>query len=425
MKKFLFSTLLLLAFLPLAQAQTRVIDGIIAIVEDDVITRNELVREVQRIRDEFASQGKSLPISASLNRQVLELMITKSVLLQEAKRRGVVITDTQLNGAMQNLARRNNMTLALFREAILANGLSYDTFRDDVKNEMMINTIKASYARQNVEVTDVEVDDFIKRSGAGAESVEYKLSHILIALPDGANSDQVSDARARADEIITKLNNGDNFAVLASEYSEGGNALQGGDLGWRKLAEIPSLFANLVSSMQPGQFQGPLRSASGFHIVLLEDRRDSERVLVNETHARHILIRTDEITNEQQAQQKIEELRQQILEGADFAELAKQHSDDPGSKGLGGDLGWFGDGVMVPEFQQVLDNSQIGEISEPFSSPFGWHILQVLERRTSDETEDSKRKKIRAQLEEQKKTEVLELWQRRLRDQAFVKINDA
>lgn len=419
--KFLIPTLLLLSSLSIVQAQPVLIDSIVAIVEDDVITRNELNKEVQEIRDEMKSKGRNLPRSASLNKQVLELLITKSILQQEAKRRGVTITDTQLNSAMQNLAKRNKMTLAEFRKALISNNIDYNSFRAEIKNELAVNAIRNSYARNNVEITEQEVDDFINRSGVEAETLEYRLSHILIALPDAANTGQVTEARSKAVEIIEKLNRSEDFSQLASEFSAGSNALQGGDLGWRKLAQTPSLFAGIITRMEVGQFSDPLRSASGFHIVRLDEKRDSEQLLVKQTHARHILIKPNELSNDRQTRQQLESIREEILLGADFAKLARLHSDDPGSVGLGGELGWFNEGAMAPAFEKVLNQSEIDDISEVFRSRFGWHILQVLGRRTQDETEESKRNKIRQQLQTQKKTEVLELWQRRLRDQAFVK----
>jgi len=289
---------------------------------------------------------------------------------------------------------------------------------------MIINTIKNSYARQNTDITDQEVDDFITRNGTDTESLEYKLAHLLIALPDGASTEQVTQAKSKINDIIHQLNDGVSFFQLASQHSAGSNVLEGGDLGWRKLAEIPSLFSALVQDMKPGDISEPLRSASGFHIVKMEQKRDSEQVIVEQTRARHILIKTDKLTSDQQARQKLEKIREEIIQGADFAELAKQHSDDPGSGGLGGDLGWFDKGTMVPAFEKVLDNTEISATSEVFKSPFGWHFLQVMDRKVVDETEESKRKKIRQQLQKQKKSEVLELWQKRLRDQAFVKIID-
>jgi len=413
---------LLCAFFSLAQAQTNYIDSIIAIVEDDVITNSELRLEVTRIRKEFSSKGRNLPSNSSLNTQVLELLITKSILVQEAKNRGANVTDTQLNSTMQNLAKRNNKTLAQFRDSLIASGLEYNTFREDVRKELIINNLKSSYARQNTDISDQEVDDFISRNEGNTNSLEYKLLHILIALPDGANTEQLTQARIKSEEIIHKLNNGENFQQLAAEFSAGSNAIEGGDLGWRKLAEIPSLFANIIHQIKVGEISAALRSASGFHIIKLADKRDSELVIVEQTSVRHILIKPDKLVSNEQAKQKLIDVREQFLTGSDFAELAKEYSDDPGSKGLGGELGWVEKGTMVPAFEKMLIATPTGETSEVFRSRFGWHFLQVQDRKKVDETDESKRKKIREQLQAQKQREVLDLWQRRLRDQAFVKI---
>ena len=423
--KLLLPLLLLASLLPARAEDMQLIDSIVAIVEDDVITTRELVREVARIRQEFSNNNRSLPPEASLNRQVLELMITKSIIHQEAISRGVKVTDTQLNDTLQSLAQRNNLTLAQFREALLGQGIDYNRFRDNLKRELAINKIQGSYAQQNVDVSEQEVDDFMQRTRAANQSLEFRLSHLLIALPDGASSEQVAEARSRIETIASELRAGASFSDLASTHSSGRAALEGGDLGWRKMAEIPSLFADIVPGMNKGDISEPLRSASGFHLVMLSDLRDAEQVLVRQTQARHILIKPDELTSDDEARQKLAEIRQRILDGEDFSALAREHSQDPGSGGLGGDLGWFDDGTMVAEFTEVANNIEIGATSELFRTQFGWHVLQVIGRRTVDETEESKRNKIRAQLQEQKKQEVLDLWQRRLRDQAFVKIFDA
>jgi len=271
MKRIIISLLLCCSFsTAIAQSEVGYIDSIIAIVEDDVITNFELSEEVKTLRNEYRSRGRNLPASNALNAQVLELMINKSILLQEAKRRGIIVTETQLNNTMQNLAKRNNKSLAEFRQALIASGMEYNAFREEIKKQMIINTIKASYSRQNVDISDQEVDDFIRRNGKDTGSLEYKLSHILIALPDGASTEQVTQAKQKANEVLKKLQAGENFYQLATEYSASSNALEGGDLGWRKLAEVPTLFAKIVPTMQVGEFSDLLRSSSGFHIVRLD-----------------------------------------------------------------------------------------------------------------------------------------------------------
>ena len=426
MKWSIFASLLVLVLsVQTAYGERLYLDSALAIVEDDVITNYELSREVERIREDLQQQGRRLPEDVQLNRQVLELMIVKSIMLQQAKNRGVIITDTQLNTTLQKMAQSNQLSLEQFRRQLVNSGIDYADFREDIRDELAINQIKAGYARQNAEVSDQEVDEFISRTSTLEASLQYRLNHILIALPDGASSEQVRTARENIEQVRQRVTQGADFAAQASQFSDGSNALQGGDLGWRSLAETPSLFADLLPTMQVGETSEVLRSASGFHIVQLAERRDGDRLIVEQTRARHILIKPDQLTNAEQARQQLVNIRQRILAGEDFAALAKLYSNDPGSGGLGGDLGWFGKGVMVDEFQQVVDNTAINEISPVFRSPFGWHVLQVMERRQVDETEENKREKIRQQLLEQKRVEVLELWQRRLRDQAFVKIIDA
>ncbi len=400
------------------------IDRILAIVEDEVITRRQLLQEIRRLRDEFKLQGRKLPPDDEIAPQVLELLINQSILLQQARRRGITINDSQLNRAMEKLATNNGMSLTRFRQTLLDNGIDYRQFREKIRHEMMLNSIKGSYARQAVQISDQEVEDYLRHNQGRNENREYHLAHILIALPDGASSQQVSEARDKAEDIVKRARAGEDFSVLARKNSASGTALQGGDLGWRKHAEVPSLFSDLVPGMKPGQVSDPIRAAGGFHIVKLIEIRDSDQVLARQTHARHILIKPDAVTSDEEARRKLGEIRRQLLQGADFAELARKYSDDPGSKGLGGDLGWVGKGAMVPEFEKVMLATPEGEISEVFQSPFGWHLLQVLGRRTVDETDESKRRKIRALLQKQKRDEVLELWQRRLRDEAFVKILD-
>jgi len=423
--RFLFPLFILFfAMSPLQAQQAQYIDAVIAIVEDDVITDQQLSREIDRLQEDFARQGRRLPESDSLKRQVLELMITKSIIFQEADNRGIKITDTQLNRAMQNLARQNGLNLAGFREALLAKGMDYRQFRENIRRELAITRIQNSYASSNVEVSEQEVTDFLQRNDT-PQSVEYHLAHILVALPDGASSEQVTRARERIESIANEVRAGGDFARIASDQSDGPNALQGGDLGWRKPAEIPSLFAEIVPSLAVGEVSAPLRSASGFHLVTVTAKRNADQVLTQQFHARHILIRTDELTTDDMAQRKLEAIRQRVIDGEDFTELAKRHSDDKGSGGLGGDLGWFDAGTMVAEFNAMLKQVKVDEISEIFQTQFGWHFLQLLGERTVDETEESRRQKIRAQLQEQKKQEVLDLWRQRLRDQAFVKIFDA
>jgi peptidyl-prolyl cis-trans isomerase SurA len=355
---------------------------------------------------------------------VLEALINDSLLLQEAKRRGIKITDSQLNQTMQRLARQNQMSLSDFRQALIADGLDYDKYRETVRHELTITTLSRQYSQRNATISEAEVDNFIEQSGRDTASFEYLLSHILIALPDAADPEEITAAQQTAADIMSRLDQGEEFDQLANTYSSGDTALQGGDLGWRKKAQIPSLFTNQVLTMEPGGYAGPIRSPSGIHIVHLKQRRDLEQVLSQQTRSRHILIRPNELVSEEDARERLQEFRQRIMAGEDFARLARLYSVDYTSGSEGGDIGWMDPGATVKEYEAVTDRLQEGELSEPFRSQFGWHLVEVTGRRTVDETAENKRRKIYSQLLQQKQREVFDLWKRRLRDEAYVVFPD-
>ncbi|MDH3218663.1 MAG: peptidylprolyl isomerase [Gammaproteobacteria bacterium] len=413
----------LLTALPAAAVQTP-LDSIVAIVDESVITRRELEYRIRLVVIDFNSGNRRLPSDDVLRRQVLEAMISDSLLLQEANRRGIKITDSQLNQTMQSIARQNNLSLSDYRKLLIADGLDYDRYRETVRRELAITTLQRQYSQRNASVSDSEVDDFIERSDDDGANFEYRLSHILIALPDAASPEQVDAANQVANEILARLDLGEEFDQLANTYSAGDTALQGGDLGWRKKAEIPSLFTEQVLAMEPGGHAGPIRSASGFHIVHLKERRDVEQVISEQTRSRHILIRPNELISEEDARDRLLEFRERILAGEDFARLARLYSVDYASGSEGGDIGWMDPGSTVKEYEEVASRLAPGQISEPFRSQFGWHIVEVTGRRTVDETAQNKRKKIYSQLLEQKQREVFDLWKRRLRDEAYVVFPD-
>ncbi len=420
------TTLLLTTLLWLTPAAAEMVslDAIVAIVDESVITRRELENRTRLVRTDFEKSGRRLPDDDTLRRQVLEVLINESLLLQEAKRRGIRITDSQLNQTMQRLARQNNLSLSDFRLRLIAEGVDYDEYRESVRRELTMSTLGRQYAQRNASVSDAEVDDFIERSSDGDADYEYRLAHILIAVPDAAAPAQVSDAQKLAGELLARLAQGEDFDGLANAFSAGDTALQGGDLGWRKKAEIPSLFTEPVLTMKPGEYAGPIRSASGFHIVYLRDRRDVGQVLTRQIRSRHILIRPNELISESEARERLEELRERILAGEDFERLARLYSVDYNSGADGGDIGWKGAGETVREYEAVVDRLEIGELSLPFRTQFGWHLVEVTGRRTVDETAQTRRNQIHSQLLEQKQREVFDLWKRRLRDEAFVVFPD-
>ena len=413
----------LLLMQPVTAAQTS-IDHIVAVVDESVITARELADRIKLIKIDFRQSKRRLPDDDVLNRQVLEALINDSLLLQEAKRRGIKITDGQLNQAMQRLARQNKMSLSDFRQALIEDGLDYDEYRETVRREMTVSTLSRQYSQRNATISEAEVDDFIKLSGDNNTNYEYRISHILVALPDAAPPDQVSAAQDIAAEILVELDQGAKFDELANTFSAGDTALQGGDLGWRKKAEIPSLFTTEVLLMEPGGYAGPIRSANGYHIVYLKEVRDLEQTISAQTRTRHILIKPNELITEEDARERLAEFRERILAGEDFARLARLYSVDYVSGAEGGDIGWMDPGSTVKEYEVAANQLEVGVLSEPVRSQFGWHLIEVTGRREVDETEQNKRNKIYSQLLQQKQREIFDLWKRRLRDEAYVIIVD-
>jgi peptidyl-prolyl cis-trans isomerase SurA len=403
-----------------AVAAQSTLDSIVAIVNESVITHRELKNRINLIKIDFSQSNRRLPAADVLQRQVLESLINNSLLLQEASSRGIKITDSHLNQSMQRLAKQNKLSLSDFRKSLIADGLDYDKYRETIRREMTVSTLSRQYGQRNATISEAEVDDFIILSGDDETNFEYRLSHILIALPDASTPDQVSAAQDTAQQILSELDEGIQFEQLANTFSAGDTALQGGDLGWRKKAEIPSLFTTQILAMEPGDHAGPIRSASGFHIVYLSERRDLAQLLSQQTRTRHILIKPNELVSEDEARNRLLDLRSRVLAGEDFTQLAKLYSVDYGSGAGGGDIGWMDPGATVKEYEVVADQLEIGEVSEPVRSQFGWHLIEVTGRRTVDETDQNKRKKIHSQLLQQKQREVFDLWKRRLRDEAYV-----
>ena len=425
MTRLIIVFLIAISSMQTAVGEQVLIDSIVAIVDEDVISQRELDSRVDQMRSEFTQSNRRLPETETLYRQVLELMITDSILLQEAERRGIIVTDGQLNQTMLNIAKENNFSLAEFRQALIDKGIGYDKYRKVLHKDLTINSLQRQYSARSASITQAEVDDFINRTGGDEIEYEYRLAHILISLPDAASPEQVKQAEETARQIMQRLDQGAKFEEMANEYSAGSNALQGGDLGWRKKAEIPSLFSTTVLDMEPGEFAGPLRSASGFHIVSLTDRRDVGQVLTAQTRSRHILIRSNDLISEEEAKNRLYQLRNQILVGEDFGSLARLYSVDFNSAENGGDIGWISPGGTVPEYETVANTLKSEQISEPFRSQFGWHIVEVTGRRTVDETAGIKRRNVEAQLMQQRQIEAFDIWKQRLRDEAYIVFPEA
>ena len=413
----LFTALMLAS--PVFAAETP-IDRIVAIADEGIVTERQLNNYINLVKRDLSSSQQRLPSEDVLRRQALEQLINRSLLLQEAARRGIKISDSQLNQIMQRRARDNDMSLSEFRRTLIAQGYNYDEFRETLRTRETISVLASQYGQRYATVSEAEVDEFIKLSDATEANYEYRLSHILLALPDAATPEEIEQAQATAREILQQLDQGVQFDELASQFSAGETALQGGDLGWRRKAEIPSLFTAAVLDMKPGDYAGPIRSASGFHIVHLNEWRDLETTITRQTRSRHILIKTNELISEDEARARLLELRERIEAGEDFDRLARLYSVDYASSSAGGDIGWQNPGDLVREYEEMTSQLEINELSYPVRSQFGWHLIEVTGRRNIDETEENKRNQIQSQLLLQKKREAFELWQRRLRDEAYV-----
>lgn len=397
------------------------LDGIAATVNDGVVLTSEIDYEMARLIERLSAQGTQTPPASTLAPQILERLIIKRIQLQRAERIGVQISDEALNAALGNIAARNDTSLSELPTLLRSQGIEYTSFRNEMREQLAIDQLRQRDVIARINVTPRELDEFLDRqAGRAAQNEEFRISHILVSIPSDASVDNIAAAESKISLLLDRLNQGESFYDLAIEASDAQNALQGGDLGWRRGNELPTQFASFVPGLETGQVSEPVRSASGFHLVRLDERRGTDPVMENQTHARHILITTNEVLDDDAARQKLSEIRTQILAGDDFEAVATVMSEDPGSAVNGGDLGWNGSGIFVPEFQSVVDSLKNDEISEPFQSPFGWHIIQLLDRRVQDMTEEVERREAIMAIRNSKLEEETELWARRLRDQAFV-----
>jgi len=400
-------------------ADTRSVDRIVAVVNEDIVLESELERLITRVRGELRQANQEAPPEPVLREQMLERLVVIRLQQQVAERTGIKVDDETVNRAIGDIARRNNVSVDEFRNILGREGYEFEAFREDIRTEITIARLRQRDVDNLVTVTDREVENFLATRGVeGPGEKEYHVQHILVATSEAASEAAIDAARAKAEEALARARAGEDFARLATEYSDAGS--DGGDLGWRKRGDLPTVFATVVPDLQAGAISDVLRSPSGFHIVRLAEERGAGEVIVRQTHARHILIRTSEIVGADEARRRLEQLPERIPNGEDLAELARSNSDDRGSSIKGGDLGWASPGDMVPEFERVMDTLQDGQLSDPFPSQFGWHLLQVLERRDHDGTEEVRRAQAREAIRKRKLDEEREAWLRRLRDEAYV-----
>ncbi|MBF2760492.1 MAG: peptidylprolyl isomerase [Ectothiorhodospiraceae bacterium AqS1] len=397
------------------------LNRIVAIVNDEVILLSELDRRLDAIRREMRRSGNPPPPDSNLIRQVLDRMILTRLQLQLARLAEIRIDDEQLNRAVLRIAEQNRMSLRGLRDNLRREGLSFSEFRENLREDILISEIRRREVEPQINISGRDIDLYLSSMrNRKPENEIYRVRHLLIAISEDAAPDKVEKARMRMIDIIEKIRGGASFSQMAASHSDGQQALQGGDLGWRKAAELPALISDIVPSLEVGGISEIIRSPSGFHIVSLVDKRSDNLHIVEQTRARHILVTPDELTDDASARQQLTVLREQILAGADFEGLARARSDDVSSASKGGDLGWINPGETEPEFEQVMLSLNEDEISAPFQSRFGWHIVQVLERREHDDTEAALRAEAQRNLRQRKFEEVLELWLRRIRDEAYV-----
>ena len=411
---------LLFSYFPV---QAEVLGKIAAVVEEDIILEQELDKEVATISQRIRAGNTPAPPEAVLRKQVLEKMIMDKLQRQLAEKAGINVSEDQIANSAADIAQRNNMSLEQFRAELEKQGMPYKTFLDNMRNEIVINQLRSREIGGRIKVTDREVEHYIETQGkSGAENVQYHLGHILIALKEGASAPEIQKAEAKADHLVKTLRVGQSFTQVAMSESEDDNALKGGDLGWRTINDVPTLFAHKVSQMQADEVSDPIRSPSGFHILKMLEVKGLDSHVTTQTKVRHILIKTNELIDDNEAKNRLQALRDRIVDGDDFAKLARANSDDKGSAIKGGSLDWVSPGDLVKPFEETMNKLAINELSEPIQSQFGWHLIQVLDRKAKDDSEEHKKNLIRDAIRKRKIEEETELWMRRLRDEGFVEI---
>ncbi|MCA3105236.1 MAG: peptidylprolyl isomerase [Rhodocyclaceae bacterium] len=401
-------------------ARVLTVDRIVAVVNDEVITQFDLTLRTKLAVAQLSRQGTALPPAEILERQVLERMISDRVQLQLARETGIRIDDGQLEKILSRIAAENKMTLPQFREAIERDGMAFTRFREDLRDEVLISRLREREVDSRVVVTESEIDNFLKNSAAQGSNDELNLAHILVRVPEGASPEQLAERRARAEQALGQVKAGTDFGQVAAAFSDAPDALKGGVMGARPTDRWPTLFADAARSLKVGEVSPVLRSPAGFHIIRIVDRRvGGNSVLVQQTRARHILIRVNELVPEADANQRLRGLKERIENGAPFGELARLHSDD-GSAARGGELGWISPGDTVPAFERAMDQLKVNEVSDPVRSDFGVHLIQVLERRSEDLSNERQRLGARQALRARKADETYQEWVRQIRDRAFV-----
>ncbi|WP_082458283.1 peptidylprolyl isomerase [Methyloglobulus morosus] len=399
------------------------LERIVAVVEDDVILEHEFQNEVVAIVQKLQSSNTPMPPDYVIKKQVLEKMIIERLQRHLAEKAGINMSEEMLTNSATEIAQRNNMTLEQFKDELQRQGMSYQAFLENMRNEIVINQLRGKEIGERIKVTDREVEHFIETEDKAGDGMgQYHLGHILIAVKEGASAEVIKKAINKAEQLVSDLRSGQDFTKAAMSVSDDDNALKGGDLGWRSKNDVPSLFVDVINKMKAGDISDPIRSPSGFHIIKMLEMKGVGTQMITKSKVRHILIKTNELVDDAEAQKRLFALKQRIADGDDFATLARAHSDDKGSALKGGSLDWVGPDDLVKPFQAAMDKLAIKEVSDPVQTQFGWHIIQVLERENKDNTSDFKKNQIKDIIRKRKIEEETELWLRRLRDESYVEI---
>ncbi len=407
-------------------ANPKTLDSVVAVANDDVITQAQLIQQVTFVKQNLTKQQIPLPSDKVLRKQVLEHMISFSLQKQLAEKYGMKVTDADVDRALQSIAEGQKMSLEQLRAAAAADGVDFNDFRQQIHEQILIQHVQQSALQDKIKVSDQEIDDYLRVLKAQLMQPKvYHIQDILIALPESPTSEQIQAAKQRAENLMQSLRQGANFDQLAVAESAGEEALQRGDLGWRRLAELPTIFVEPVKNKQKGDLIGPIRADNGFHILKIADMRGDEQVhYANEAHVRQIYLKTNPNYPAKVYQQKLQKLRTELLHGADFAKLAETYSDDPVTASKGGDMGWIKANMISPAFASTVENTPVGKLSQPFATPAGWHLIQVLERKKIEDTANYKREQVKAMILQRKFSEEVQSWLQQLRNSTYVKILD-
>lgn len=417
---------LLTAGAPLAAQQPQALDRIAAVVNEDVILQSELERAVANVRAQYASNPQQLPPDEVLRRQVMERLVLMKLQVARANETGIRVGDDELNNAVAAVAQQNNMGVDALRQRLAADGMSFQDFRNSIRDEIVVQRLRQSFAQSRIQVSEAEVDAALAQQSGG---VQYHLAHILVGLPEGATAEQIATGQKKIEGVKALIDKGEiDFNAAAVRYSDSPNALEGGDLGWRSLDEIPTTFANTLRTMQPGQVVGPIRGPSGFQLLKLVETRTADQggaaQQVTEYQARHILVRVNDVQDAAAAKAKIDTLRARITGGADFVEVAKESSEDANTKAAGGDLGWFAADAFGPDFGQQVAALQDGQVGQPFRTEAGWHIVQRVGARQTDVTDKNKRAQVRETIGRRKLEDEYNRYLQEMRGEAYVNVRD-